>query len=147
MNSWTEQKTYAISPSPHATISEKERGAAMSVPVETIKDAVKSAKENAPKRNFVESIDLIVNIQDLDLDNPKNRFDTEVRLPNSSSKQASICVIGEGDLAIRAERAGADLVIGRNDLEQLASNPKRAKEIADNIAKKDPKYPKITPIL
>lgn len=132
MISWTEQKTYAILPSPQDTISERKREAAMSVSIETIRTAIKKAKENAPKRNFVESFDMVVNVRDLDLADPKNRFDLEVQLPHLSSKKAAVCVIGEGDLAIRAQRAGADLVLGREDLEQLASNPKMAKEIAEN---------------
>ncbi len=103
----------------------------MSVSVESVRTAVKNVKESSSKRNFVESFDLIVNIRDLDLSNPKNRFDLEVNLPHTSNKQATVCIIAEGDLAIRAERAGADHVIGREELEQLGSNQKQAKEIAD----------------
>jgi large subunit ribosomal protein L1 len=103
----------------------------MSVSLETIRTAVKNAKENAPERKFQESFDIIINIKDLDLSNPANRFDLEVNLPNPMSKKASVCVIGEGDLAVRAERAEADRILGREDLEQLAGNPKMAKEVAD----------------
>ena len=104
----------------------------MSVSLETIRTAVKTAKENAPERKFQESFDMIINIKDLDLSNPANRFDLEVNLPNPMSKDVPICVIGEGDLAVRAQRAEADRILGREELEQLASNPKMAKEIADS---------------
>jgi len=103
----------------------------MSVSLETIRTAVKNAKENSPERKFQESFDIIINVKDLDLTNPANRFDIEVNLPNPMSKHVSVCVIGEGDLAVRAQRANADRILGREDLEQLANNPKMAKEIAD----------------
>lgn len=103
----------------------------MAVSEEAIKEAVKKARESAHKRNFLESVDMIINVQYLDLADPKNRFDLEVRLQHPTSKQAAICIIAEGDLAVRAQRAGADLLIGREDLEKLASNPKTVKNIAD----------------
>jgi len=112
-------------------ISDRKRETAMSVSVEALRTLVKQAKESSPERRFSESFDIVVNVRDLDLTNPKNRFDLEVHLPYSASKQASVCVIAEGDLAIRAQRAGADLVLGREDLENLASNPKMAKEITE----------------
>lgn len=103
----------------------------MAVSEAAIKEAIKKARESSHKRNFLESVDIIVNIQDMDLTDPKNRFDLEVRLPHPTSKQTAICVIAEGDLAVRAQRAGVDLIIGREDLERLASNPKTIKNIAE----------------
>lgn len=103
----------------------------MAVSEEAIKEAVKNARESAHKRKFLESVDMIINVQDLDLADPKNRFDLEVRLPHPTSKQAAICVIAEGDLAVRAQRAGVDLLIERDDLEKLASNPKTLKNIVE----------------
>ncbi len=103
----------------------------MAVSDEAIKEAIKKARERSHKRNFLESVDMVINIQDMDLADPKNRFDLEVRLPHPTSKQAAICVIAEGDLAVRAQRAGVDLLIEREDLEKLASNPKTLKNIAE----------------
>ncbi|MFQ6124353.1 MAG: 50S ribosomal protein L1 [Candidatus Heimdallarchaeota archaeon] len=105
----------------------------MAISEEAINEAVKKARESTHKRNFLESIDMIINVQDLDLTNPKNRFDLEVRLPHPTSKQVAICVIAEGDLAVRAQRAGADLLFGREDLEKLASNPKKLKNITETV--------------
>ncbi|MFX0195416.1 MAG: 50S ribosomal protein L1 [Candidatus Hodarchaeota archaeon] len=103
----------------------------MAVSDEAIKEAIKKARERSHKRNFLESVDMVINIQDMDLADPKNRFDLEVRLPHPTSKQAAICVIAEGDLAVRAQRAGVDLLIEREDLEKLASNPKTLKNIVE----------------
>ena len=37
-------------------------------------DAVKEAKEQAKPRNFTQSIDVIINLKDLDVRKPENRF-------------------------------------------------------------------------
>lgn len=43
-------------------------------------DAVKEAKELAKPRNFTQSIDVIINIKDLDVRKPDNRFSEELAL-------------------------------------------------------------------
>ena len=37
-------------------------------------NAVKEAKEQSKPRNFTESVDIIINIRDLDVKKPENRF-------------------------------------------------------------------------
>ena len=37
-------------------------------------NAVKEAKEQSKPRNFTESVDVIINIRDLDVRKPENRF-------------------------------------------------------------------------
>jgi large subunit ribosomal protein L1 len=56
-------------------------------------DAVKEAKEQAKPRNFTQSIDVIINIKDLDVRKPENRFSEEVALPNGRGKEIKIGVI------------------------------------------------------
>lgn len=41
-------------------------------------EAVKEAKEQSKPRNFTQSVDMIVNIRDLDVKKPENRFNEEV---------------------------------------------------------------------
>ena len=43
---------------------------------------VKEALESSKERKFTESVDLAVNLKDIDLSIPKNRVDDEVLLPN-----------------------------------------------------------------
>jgi ribosomal protein L1 len=47
------------------------------------------------KRNFDESIDLIINLKDINLNDPKQRIDKELVLPNKVIKEdlPNICVI------------------------------------------------------
>ncbi|WP_409198037.1 50S ribosomal protein L1 [Methanobrevibacter acididurans] len=96
-----------------------------------ILEAVKEAKEQSKPRNFTQSIDIIINIKDLDVKKPENRFDEEVALPNGRGKDINIGVIGDGELAVQAKNAGIDLVLSKEDLEELGKDRKAAKKMAN----------------
>ena len=96
-------------------------------------DAVKEAKELAKPRNFTQSIDVIINIKDLDVRKPDNRFSEELALPNGRGKPITIGVIASGELAVSAKNAGIDLVILKEDLEELGKNRKQAKKLAGSV--------------
>lgn len=82
-------------------------------------NAVKEAKEQSKPRNFTESVDIIINIRDLDVKKPENRFNEEVTLPNGRGKDVKIGVIADGELIVQAKDAGLDTVINKGDLEAL----------------------------
>jgi large subunit ribosomal protein L1 len=90
--------------------------------------AVKEAKEKSKKRKFVQSIDLAVNLN-LDTTKPENRLNDEIVLPHGRGKPIKIGVIGEGELAHQAKSL-ADIVITKKELEELAKDKRKAKEIA-----------------
>ena len=96
-------------------------------------EAVKEAKEQSKPRNFTQSVDVIINIKDLDVKRPENRFDEEVALPNGRGKEIKIGVIGDGELAVQAKNAGVDLVLSKEDLEELGKDRGQAKKIANSI--------------
>lgn len=84
-----------------------------------------------PKRNFTQSVELMVALRDVDLKKPENRFRDVIFLPKGlGDRPSKICVIGERDLALKAKEAGADLVMGRGDLESLAGNKRELKKLA-----------------
>ena len=93
--------------------------------------AVQKALEGAKKRNFVETVELAVNLKDVDLSVPKNRITEDVILPNGRGKAVRICVIGGGELALKA-RDVADLVITPEELQTIADDKKQAKKIANS---------------
>ncbi|AXV37979.1 MAG: 50S ribosomal protein L1 [Methanobacteriaceae archaeon] len=97
-----------------------------------IMEAVKKAKEQAKPRNFTQSVDVVINIKDLDVKKPENRIDEEVSLPNGRGKDVKIAFIADGDLAVQAESAGADLIISKAELEDLGKNRKEAKKMANS---------------
>ena len=86
---------------------------------QVIEEAVKKVLEESKPRNFTQSIDVVITINDLDINKPENRLDEEVLLPNGRGKDVKIAFIAEGELAYQAEQAGADLVINKEKLEEL----------------------------
>lgn len=92
-------------------------------------EAIKKAKQNSKKRNFVQSIELAVNMKDIDLKKPENRLNVELTLPNEIGKEPKICVIAAGDLAVKAKDAGV-FVIDKDELGEIARNKKNVKKLA-----------------
>jgi len=93
--------------------------------------AVQKALESAKKRNFVETVELAINLKDVDLSIPKNRIQEDIILPNGRGKVVKVCVIGGGELALKAKDV-ADLVITPEELGTIADDKKQAKKIANS---------------
>lgn len=93
--------------------------------------AVQKALESAKKRNFTETVELAINLKDIDLSIPKNRIQDDVILPNGRGRPVRICVIGGGELALKAKDV-ADLVITPEELGTIADDKKEAKKIANS---------------
>ena len=96
-------------------------------------NAVKEAKEQAKPRNFTQSIDVIINLKDLDVRKPENRFSEEVALPNGRGKEIKIGVIADGELALAAKNAGVDVVISKEDLQEFGKDIKAAKKVVNSV--------------
>ncbi len=96
-----------------------------------ILEAVKKAKEGSKPRNFTQSLDVVITIKDLDVRKPENRIDEEVFLPNGRGKPVKIAFIADGELALLAKNAGADLVINKAELEEMGKDRKEAKKMAN----------------
>ncbi|AFZ71499.1 50S ribosomal protein L1 [Natronobacterium gregoryi] len=93
-----------------------------------IETAVTRALEESPDRNFTETVDLAINLRDLDLNEPSNRVDESVVLPSGTGQDTRIVVIAEGETAVRAEEA-ADEVLSEDDVADLDDD--EAKDMAD----------------
>lgn len=91
---------------------------------------VKEALESSKPRKFTESVDMAVNLKDIDLSIPKNRVDDEILLPKGRGKTVKIAVFGSGELAIKARKA-ADLVITPEEIDDLADEKKQVKKMAN----------------
>ena len=97
---------------------------------DTIVDAVSRALDEAPPRNFRETVDLAVNLRDLDLNDPSQRVDESVVLPAGTGQETQIVVFASGETALRAEDV-ADQVLDDDDLEELGDDTDAAKDLAD----------------
>jgi len=96
----------------------------------SILEAIKEAKEKSEKRGFVQSMDLIVNLKDIDPKKPESKIQELIELPYPPGEETKICVFASGEMALRARKAGADLVMEKSDLEALTGDKKRQKELA-----------------
>jgi large subunit ribosomal protein L1 len=96
-----------------------------------IEQAVSRALEDAPERNFRETVDLAINLRDLNLDDPANRVDESIVLPGGTGQDTTIVVFAEGETAVRAEDV-ADEVLDADDLEDLGDDDDEAKDLADD---------------
>jgi len=96
----------------------------------TIVDAVKQAKEKSGQKKFNQTVDLILNIQEIDMKAPEGKITEVVELPHATGKPNKICVIASGELALKARRANADNVIERADLDNLAGKKKDLRKLA-----------------
>jgi len=94
--------------------------------------AVKEVKTNANERKFSQSIDLAINLQNIDMKKPEGRIQERIELPNSVGKELKICVIASGEMAFKAKKAGASLVVERAALESLVGDKKKQKNLAKN---------------
>ncbi|MDN7024529.1 50S ribosomal protein L1 [Methanoculleus sp. FWC-SCC1] len=96
----------------------------------SIKEAVQSAIEQAPPRKFRESVDITINLRNIDMAQPKNRIDETILLPNGFN-DIKIAVLGKGDITTQAKEAGVDLIIGPDEIERLGGEPREARKMAN----------------
>jgi large subunit ribosomal protein L1 len=93
-----------------------------------LKNAIIKAINYSPKRNFRQSIELIIVLRDVDPRSPEGRIRETVFLPRGLGKDKVICVVADGEMAMKAKEAGVHRIIGREEL--MALSKKEAKKIA-----------------
>ena len=98
----------------------------------TLLDAVKEVKGKSEKRKFNQSIELVLNLKDIDMKSSEGKIQEIVELPYSPEKPNKICIIASGELALKAKKANADLVIERPELESLGGKKRELRKIAND---------------
>jgi len=99
------------------------------LPKESLLNAVEEMKKNSPKKKFKQAIELVIRLKDIDLKKQESKISETIVLPNPPEKPVKVCFIATGDLAVRAKRGGADLVLGRDELDALGREKKEARKI------------------
>lgn len=95
-------------------------------------EAVAEALAKAPAREFPESVELSVNLKELDLTVPKNRIEDEVPLPNGRGRNIKVAIIASPEMCQKVRGVG-DLVVPANELDELVKDKKAAKKLASDI--------------
>ena len=75
-----------------------------------LKGMIKNARDGFEKRNFTQSAELTLILKDIDV---KKGFSLNevVSLPHKSNHESAICLIGSGDLAMRARKVGIATIL------------------------------------
>ncbi len=104
----------------------------MPLTTEAIAKIVGEVKSASAKRKFNQSVDLAINLKELDMSKPENRLNEEVVLPHGRGKALKVAVIAMGELALQAKSA-ADRVLSKEEVEELAKNKKAAKKLVEEF--------------
>ena len=107
-------------------------GLSLPIAKDDIARALGELRKNLTKKKFSQSIDIVVRLREVDLKKPENRINETIPLPNPPEKALKVCVIASGDLATRAKAAGADLLVSRQDIENLGKDKKGARKLAQD---------------
>jgi large subunit ribosomal protein L1 len=92
-------------------------------------DVVKKLQAESKQRKFLESVELAINLKDIDLTNPKNRLQEEIVLPNGRGKPIKVGVFGSSEMAVKAKGV-ADVIVQPEEIETLASDKAKARKFA-----------------
>ena len=95
-------------------------------------EVVTEALEKAGERKFSETVEVSVNLKDLDLSVPKNRVEDEIPLPNGRGRTVKVAVFGSPELCQKIQGV-ADMVIASNQLDDFAKDKKTAKKAANGV--------------
>ena len=93
-------------------------------------DVLKALAEarKAPKRKFAQSIDVVVNLQNIDFKNPSNRIDIKVTLPAGRGKVLKIGAFGDTDFLSKAKIADLKILD-----KEIRKSPKEIRKIAEQM--------------
>ncbi|MEM1675580.1 MAG: 50S ribosomal protein L1 [Desulfurococcaceae archaeon] len=94
-----------------------------------LEQCILKAKEYSKRRNFKQSVELIVVFKDVDPKSPEGRIREIVVLPRGRGKDLNICVIADGDMAVKARELGVKRVITSDELRGIGK--KEARKIAE----------------
>jgi large subunit ribosomal protein L1 len=96
----------------------------------TVLEAIKKAKAQSGGKKFNQTIDMILDIQEIDMKAPEGKIQEVVELPKVTGKPNKVCIVASGEFALKARNAQADFVLEKADLEGLTGNKKELRKLA-----------------
>ena len=94
---------------------------------EKIVAVVKEALEKAPERKFSESVELAMNLKDVDLSNPKNRLAEEIILPHGRGKEVKIAIFATPEMRTKVEGV-VDFIFSPEDISNMKDEKSETKK-------------------
>jgi len=95
----------------------------------TVLEAVKKLREESKKRNFAQSVDIIVNLKDLDLKKNEEQVDFFATLHHPSGKKRKICALVGPELVDEAKKV-CDKTVTADEFDIYAKDKKMTKRLA-----------------
>ncbi len=102
----------------------------MPLDTKTISEAIKQAKSQAGEKKFNQTVELILDIMEIDMKAPEGKIQEVVELPHDTGKPNRVCVIASGEFALKAKNSQADIVVERAGLEELSGKKKELRKLA-----------------
>ena len=85
--------------------------------------SIKELREKSPKKNFSQSVDLVINLQNLDLKKPEHKVDLYLQLPHPRGKKLKLCAFVDAQLAQKAKGV-FDNVVTKDEFAKWINNKK-----------------------
>ncbi len=93
-------------------------------------ELVKKGKGQSKETKFTQSVEVLISLKEVDPKKTDLNINEIVYLPHPATKQARVCFIGSGDLAVRAKNSNANLVMDPAQLENYGGSKRDAKKLA-----------------
>ncbi len=95
-------------------------------------ESLTKALEEKGKRKFTQSVELIINTRGVDFSKSEHRVNIDIPLPKGKGgKELKAAIIAETAGAAEAKKAGADLIITPNEIDDY-NDPKKLKDLSEN---------------
>lgn len=91
--------------------------------------ALGQLRTTAQKRNFIQTVDIQLILQNIDLKKPEAKVETFVELPNGRGRDVKVCALIGGALYNDAKQF-CDLTIAQEEFKNLSGNKKELKKLA-----------------
>ena len=92
-------------------------------------EVIKNLRKDHQKKKFVQMVDLIINLQELDFKKPEHQIDFYITLPHNVGKKRSVAALVDVDLFDEAKNS-CDVVIPLHQFEEFAKDKKKIKKLA-----------------
>ena len=89
--------------------------------------AIKNLREKSKKRNFPQVFDLIINLKELDLKKPENKFSEDVVLPHGRGDDANVIVFSDSLKGLDAT------VLSSGEIEKFIRDKREARKISKGV--------------
>jgi len=93
-------------------------------------EMIKKSKESAKKRSFIQSVELVISLHNIDTKKKEFNINEVIFLPNLFTELPTICVFASRGIALKAKQIGTDRVIEHEELEKLATWRREVRKIS-----------------